>query len=208
MQKSFDLYPRVVKKLTTFIDTPLVIGFENSKKVTKVHEFAREPKENQYFRRENCDLGTTEQKLSFSSLKNYFEEITLKTQQNEIKQSNNSPNQKAGFQKRYYFISFNFQMSDGCTLLVQNSKGTKEGHVKTEAEVGVTQPQAKEPQEFPGAGLNPGRILLWSRQKWQNALVHTFNSDSGLQNQERVNFYCFYHQVCGNLLRQPQETNK
>lgn len=46
---------------------------------------------------------------------------------------------------------------------VEEGTQTKEGHVKTEAEVGVTQPQAKEPQEFPGAGLNPGRILLWSR---------------------------------------------
>ena len=51
--------------------------------------------------------------------------------------------------------------------------------MKTEAEIGVRQLQAKEPQQPPKA----------RREAWNS--VNTLISNFGFQNCERINFYCF-----------------
>ena len=72
----------------------------------------------------------------------------------------------------------------------ENTETHGEVHVKTEAEIGVTQTQAKESPESLKAGRGKGRFFprtFRGSMSWPDTLI----SHSGLQNCERVNSYRF-----------------
>lgn len=61
---------------------------------------------------------------------------------------------------------------------------TREGPVKTEAQIGMMRPQSKEPQEPPGAGRGQEEFSLKAFRESKTLLTSCFWS-SGLQNCEK-----------------------
>ena len=80
-----------------------------------------------------------------------------------------------------------------------------EGHMMTEAEIKEMYPHAREHLEPSEAGGDEERF---SAREGAWSFWHTFIIDSGLQNCESINFYVLSHEVCGNLLQQPQKVKK
>lgn len=68
----------------------------------------------------------------------------------------------------------------------------RDGHVKVGAEAGVTLPEAKEHPEPPEAGSSKEGSPLDTPAG--SGLAN--NLTSGLQNCERINFYCFRPPTC------------
>ena len=73
--------------------------------------------------------------------------------------------------------------------------------------------QAKECWQPPQAGRDKEEILLWGLQRacsQPDALISAQRYELwtfGLQNCEKINFCCFSHLLCGNLLQKTQVTN-
>ena len=98
------------------------------------------------------------------------------------------------------------ESSDWCPC--NRRKGHRESHVKMEAETGLIQLQAKECQGFRGTARSQEETREDSRDSEGNmALPGPWSQTSSHQNFERIKFVYSGHQVCGNLLQQPQETN-